>query len=31
LIGFLTGAVIKASSGKANGKEVGAELRKRRG
>jgi aspartyl-tRNA(Asn)/glutamyl-tRNA(Gln) amidotransferase subunit B len=31
LMGFLTGAVIKATSGKANGKDVAAELRSRRG
>ncbi len=31
LIGFFTGAVMKATSGKANGKEVAAELRRRRG
>jgi aspartyl-tRNA(Asn)/glutamyl-tRNA(Gln) amidotransferase subunit B len=31
LTGFFTGAVMKATSGKANGKEVAAELRKRRG
>ena len=31
LMGFFTGAVMKATSGKANGKEVAAELRRRRG
>ena len=31
LMGFFTGAVMKATSGKANGKEVAAELRSRRG
>jgi len=31
LTGFFTGAVMKATAGKANGKEVAAELRKRRG
>jgi aspartyl-tRNA(Asn)/glutamyl-tRNA(Gln) amidotransferase subunit B len=31
LMGFFTGAVMKATSNKANGKEVAAELRKRRG
>ncbi len=31
LMGFFTGAVMKATSGKANGKEVAAELRARRG
>jgi aspartyl-tRNA(Asn)/glutamyl-tRNA(Gln) amidotransferase subunit B len=31
LMGFFTHAVMKATSGKANGKEVAAELRKRRG
>jgi aspartyl-tRNA(Asn)/glutamyl-tRNA(Gln) amidotransferase subunit B len=31
LTGFFSGAVMKATSGKANGKEVGAELRRRRG
>ena len=31
LTAFFTGAVMKATSGKANGKEVAAELRKRRG
>ncbi|MFZ0249790.1 MAG: Asp-tRNA(Asn)/Glu-tRNA(Gln) amidotransferase subunit GatB [Acidimicrobiales bacterium] len=31
LMGFLTGAVIKATAGKANGKDVAAELRRRRG
>jgi aspartyl-tRNA(Asn)/glutamyl-tRNA(Gln) amidotransferase subunit B len=31
LMGSLTGAVMKATSGKANGKEVAAELRRRRG
>jgi aspartyl-tRNA(Asn)/glutamyl-tRNA(Gln) amidotransferase subunit B len=31
LISFFTGAVMKATSGKANGKEVAAELRRRRG
>ena len=30
LMGFFTGAVMKATSGKANGKEVAAELRRRR-
>jgi aspartyl-tRNA(Asn)/glutamyl-tRNA(Gln) amidotransferase subunit B len=30
LTGFFTGAVMKATSGKANGKEVAAELRRRR-
>ena len=29
--GFFTGAVMKATSGKANGKEVAAELHRRRG
>jgi aspartyl-tRNA(Asn)/glutamyl-tRNA(Gln) amidotransferase subunit B len=31
LMGFFTGAVMKATAGKANGKEVAAELRRRRG
>lgn len=31
VMGFLTGAVMKATAGKANGKEVAAELRSRRG
>ena len=31
LTGFFTGQVMKATSGKANGKEVAAELRRRRG
>ncbi len=31
VMGMLTGAVMKASAGKANGKEVAAELRRRRG
>ncbi len=31
LMGFLTGAVMKATSGKANGQKVAAELRARRG
>jgi aspartyl-tRNA(Asn)/glutamyl-tRNA(Gln) amidotransferase subunit B len=31
LIGFFTGKVMQATSGKANGKEVAAELRRRRG
>ena len=31
LMGFFTGVVMKATSGKANGKEVAAELRRRRG
>jgi aspartyl-tRNA(Asn)/glutamyl-tRNA(Gln) amidotransferase subunit B len=31
LMGFFTGAVMKATSGKANGKDVAAELRRRRG
>jgi aspartyl-tRNA(Asn)/glutamyl-tRNA(Gln) amidotransferase subunit B len=31
LTGFFTGKVMKATSGKANGKEVAAELRRRRG
>ena len=31
LTGFFTGAVMKATSGKANGKEVAAELRRLRG
>ena len=31
LTGFLTGLVMKATSGKANGKDVAAELRRRRG
>ena len=31
LTGFFTGAVMKATSGKANGKEVAAELRRQRG
>ena len=31
MAGVLTGAVMKATSGKANGKEVAAELRRRRG
>jgi aspartyl-tRNA(Asn)/glutamyl-tRNA(Gln) amidotransferase subunit B len=31
LTGFFTGAVMKATSGRANGKEVAAELRRRRG
>jgi aspartyl-tRNA(Asn)/glutamyl-tRNA(Gln) amidotransferase subunit B len=31
LMGLFTGEVMKATSGKANGKEVGAELRRRRG
>jgi aspartyl-tRNA(Asn)/glutamyl-tRNA(Gln) amidotransferase subunit B len=31
LTGFFTGAVMKATAGKANGKEVAAELRRRRG
>ncbi len=29
--GFFTGEVMKATSGKANGKEVAAELRRRKG
>ena len=31
LTGFFTGAVMKATAGKANGKEIGAELQRRRG
>jgi len=31
LMGMFTGEVMKATSGKANGKEVAAELRRRRG
>jgi aspartyl-tRNA(Asn)/glutamyl-tRNA(Gln) amidotransferase subunit B len=31
LTGFFTGEVMKATKGQANGKEVAAELRKRRG
>jgi Asp-tRNA(Asn)/Glu-tRNA(Gln) amidotransferase B subunit len=31
MTGVFTGAVMKATSGKANGKEVAAELRRRRG
>ena len=31
LTGFFTGAVMKATAGKANGKEIAAELRRRRG
>ena len=31
LMGFFTGKVMQATSGKANGKEVAAELRRRRG
>jgi hypothetical protein len=31
LMGFFTGAVMEATSKKANGKEVAAELRSRRG
>ncbi len=31
LMGFLTGAVMKATSGNANGEKVAAELRRRRG
>jgi Asp-tRNA(Asn)/Glu-tRNA(Gln) amidotransferase B subunit len=30
-MGFFTGKVMQATSGKANGKEVAAELRRRRG